>query len=81
MAVQATGVQIRSARTHVVKGRRNGGSSNIVEFIRRVTTVVKGRRNGGSSNTDVTELFSVFVVKGRRNGGSSNSVVHFVAET
>ena len=53
MAVQATIIHMDYNNRLVVKGRRNGGSSNKWNQLDFRSCVVKGRRNGGSSNRDV----------------------------
>ena len=72
MAVQATIDFPHFGFCKVVKGRRNGGSSNTVFMKDCHFCVVKGRRNGGSSNYTTAVISAKAVVKGRRNGGSSN---------
>ncbi len=72
MVVQATKGTAVGTSAGVVKGHRNGGSSNQSPTLVAESFVVKGHRNGGSSNTFVTHEKVDKVVKGHRNGGSSN---------
>ncbi len=72
MVVQATRPVRFDNSILVVKGHRNGGSSNEKEMEDLVKLVVKGHRNGGSSNSNDIDKGIVVVVKGHRNGGSSN---------
>ena len=51
MVVQATGNDGGRGIRIVVKGHRNGGSSNQYGLGESVSNVVKGHRNGGSSNS------------------------------
>ncbi len=50
MVVQATYYAFLPENALVVKGHRNGGSSNEIALTMLVRLVVKGHRNGGSSN-------------------------------
>ena len=75
MVVQATFKPSDCVLVRVVKGHRNGGSSNLYKSKSEGFLVVKGHRNGGSSNLNPMNFRTYsFVVKGHRNGGSSNDV-------